>query len=301
MRLKLLRNSSDWLPLNKIPELLRDSVTGFIEDRAMYMGAALAYYTILALVPMTFLLLAVFGAFMGKDEIGIIIQELFKSNIGLTDSVLIVDMVEQMQWSGTGFLAKLFGIVALLTVSSAFVVYFKHSINELFGIRKKFETRKKKFLNEILFRLISMGIVGGIAVVVISFYFIQAFVISSLDQVLIGNSAVEFYALQFFKHLLSIGMNLCIFMLIFKYLHDGYVRWKLAFFGALITSILLYIGQLLINYYLLHFFFAAKSGGVAGLLFIILAYVYYSSQILFFGAKLIAVYAIKIGKPIKVV
>jgi membrane protein len=51
---------------------------------------------------------------------------------------------------------------------------------------------------------------------------------------------------------------------------------------------------------LLHFFFAAKSGGVAGLLFIILAYVYYSSQILFFGAKLIAVYAQKVGKPIKV-
>jgi membrane protein len=301
MRLKLLRNSSDWLPVNKIPELLKDSVNGFIDDRAMYMGAALAYYTILALVPMTFLLISLFGTFVGKNEIETIIQDLFKSNIGLSDSSLIVDLVEQMQWSGTGFLAKLFGIVALLVVSSAFVVYFKHSINELFGIRKKFENRKKKILNKIVFRLISMGIVGGVAVVVISFYFIQAFVISSLDQVVTGNSSLEFYALQFVKHILSVGMNLCIFMFIFKYLHDGYVRWKLAFFGALITAVLLYLGQLLINYYLLHFFFAAKSGGVAGLLFIILAYVYYSSQILFFGAKLIAVYANKIGKPIKAI
>jgi membrane protein len=298
MRSKLLRNSSDWLPLKRIPELLKDSFSGFIEDRAMYMGAALAYYTILALVPMLYLLMAFFGAFLGKDEIELIIQDLFKANIGVYDTSVIVDLVEQMQWSGTGFLAKIFGVVALLVVSSAFVVYFKHSINELFGIRKQFDNKKKKFLNTIFFRLISMGIIGGTAVAVISFYFIQAFVISSLDKVF-GNTFLELYSLQILKHLLSIGMNLFIFMFIFKYLHDGYVRWKLAFFGALITAILLYVGQLLINYYLLHFFFAAKSGGVAGLLFIILAYVYYSSQILFFGAKLIAVYAEKVGKPIK--
>jgi membrane protein len=300
MRSKLLRNSSDWLPWNRIPELLKDSFSGFIEDRAMYMGAALAYYTILALVPMLYLLIAFFGAFLGKDEIELIIQDLFKANIGIYDTGVIVDLVEQMQWSGTGVMAKLFGVIALLVVSSAFVVYFKHSINELFGIRKKFENKRKKFLNSIIFRLISMGIVGGAAVAVISFYFVQAFVISSLDMVFHGDSFFELYFLQILKHLLSIGMNLLIFMFIFKYLHDGFVRWKLAFFGALITALLLYVGQLLINYYLLHFFFAAKSGGVAGLLFIILAYVYYSSQILFFGAKLIAVYAQKVGKPIKV-
>ncbi len=300
MRSKLLRNSTDWLPWNRIPELLKDSFSGFIEDRAMYMGAALAYYTILALVPMLYLLTAFFGAFLGKAEIELIIQDLFNANIGIYDTGVIVDLVEQMQWSGTGVIAKLFGVVALLVVSSAFVVYFKHSINELFGIRKKFENKRKKFLNSIIFRLVSMGIVGGTAVAVISFYFVQAFVISSLDMVFHGDSFFEVYFLQILKHLLSIGMNLLIFMFIFKYLHDGFVRWKLAFFGALITALLLYLGQLLINYYLLHFFFAAKSGGVAGLLFIILAYVYYSSQILFFGAKLIAVYAQKVGKPIKV-
>ena len=300
MQSKLKKKSSDWLPLNRIPELLKDSFTGFIEDKAMYLGAALAYYTMLALIPMLYLLIAVFGSFYRKNEIEIIIQDLFEANIGVKDTGLIVDLVEQMQWSGTGFFAKFFGIIALLVVSSAFVVYFKHSINELFGIRKKFDNRKKKIINSIIFRLISMGIVGGIAVLVIAFYFTQAFLISSLDQLLYENSNMEFYLLQILQHLLSVGMNLFIFMLIFKYLHDGYVRWKLAFFGALITAILLYLGQLLINYYLQHFFFAAKSGGVAGLLFIILAYVYYSSQILFFGAKLIAVYAHKIGKPIKV-
>jgi membrane protein len=41
------------------------------------------------------------------------------------------------------------------------------------------------------------------------------------------------------------------------------------------------------------------NGGFAGSLFIILAWVYYSSQIIFFGAKFTAVYAKRIGKPIQ--
>jgi membrane protein len=55
---------------------------------------------------------------------------------------------------------------------------------------------------------------------------------------------------------------------------------------------------LFIKYYLFNYFFGSQSGGVAGTLFILLAFVYYSSQIIFFGAKFTAVYAKKIGKPI---
>ena len=100
------------------------------------------------------------------------------------------------------------------------------------------------------------------------------------------------------RHGLSIFSNALLFTMIFKYVHDGFVKWKLAFGGALVTSILLYVGQLFIKYYLFNYFFGSQSGGVAGTLFILLAFVYYSSQIIFFGAKFTAVYAKKIGKPI---
>ena len=74
---------------------------------------------------------------------------------------------------------------------------------------------------------------------------------------------------------------------------------KLAAAGALITASLLYIGQLLIKYYLTHYFFA-RDTGIAGTLLVLLTWVYYTSQIIFFGAKFIAVYAKISGKPIKV-
>ena len=100
------------------------------------------------------------------------------------------------------------------------------------------------------------------------------------------------------RHGLSVLSNIIIFTLVFKYVNDAVIRWKLALGGALLTAVLLYIGQLLIKYYLFNFFFGSKSGGIAGSIFILLAWVYYSSQIIFFGAKFTAVYARKIGQPI---
>jgi membrane protein len=75
------------------------------------------------------------------------------------------------------------------------------------------------------------------------------------------------------------------------------VQWKLALAGALVTSILLYFGQLLIKYYLGNLFFA-KDAGIAGTILILLVWMYYSSQIIFFGAKFTAVYGKMVGKTI---
>jgi membrane protein len=65
----------------------------------------------------------------------------------------------------------------------------------------------------------------------------------------------------------------------------------------LLTAFLLYFGQLLIKYYLGNFFFA-KDGGIAGTMLVMLTWMYYSSQIIFFGAKFTAVYGKMVGKTI---
>jgi membrane protein len=66
--------------------------------------------------------------------------------------------------------------------------------------------------------------------------------------------------------------------------HDGAVEWKLAFTGGLLTAVLLFISQLGIKYYLQHYFFLGK-GDVVGSMFILMAWVFYTAQVIFFGAK----------------
>ena len=87
-----------------------------------------------------------------------------------------------------------------------------------------------------------------------------------------------------FDHALSIISNVIIFWVILKYVNDAKVSNKLALKGAVLTALLLYGSQLAIKYYLQNYFFLGKSG-IAGSLFILLAWINYSAQIIFFGAK----------------
>ena len=101
------------------------------------------------------------------------------------------------------------------------------------------------------------------------------------------------------QHLIPFTTNIIIFYFILKYISDGVVLNRLALAGSVVTSTLLYLGQLGIKYYLTHYFFA-KDAGIAGTILILLAWVYYTSQIIFFGAKFTAVYAKILGRPIVV-
>ena len=105
--------------------------------------------------------------------------------------------------------------------------------------------------------------------------------------------------LEVLRHVVGVLSKVLIFSFVLKYLHDGEISWRLAWSGGFMTAIMLHLGQLVIQYYLSHFFFA-KDGGLAGALLVLLGYMYYSSQMIFLGAKFTAVYSRIVGEPITV-
>jgi uncharacterized BrkB/YihY/UPF0761 family membrane protein len=82
-------------------------------------------------------------------------------------------------------------------------------------------------------------------------------------------------------------------------LPDINIEWRDVLLGALFTSVLFAIGRLVIGLYLGKASFGSTYGA-AGSLVIVLVWVYYSSQILFFGAEFTQVYAKEHGSdPLK--
>ena len=76
-----------------------------------------------------------------------------------------------------------------------------------------------------------------------------------------------------------------LFAMMFKLLPDAKVRWRDVWVGALLTAVLFTVGKLLIGLYLGKSA-VGSSYGAAGSLVVLLVWIYYSSQILFFGAEL---------------
>ena len=104
------------------------------------------------------------------------------------------------------------------------------------------------------------------------------------------------------EHLLWAATNFVIspavisilFAMILKVLPDVKMAWKDVWIGGMLTALLFNLGKFLLGFYLGRSSIASAYGAT-GSLVIILLWVYYSAQILFFGAQFTKVYARRFG------
>ncbi|MCO4813843.1 MAG: YihY/virulence factor BrkB family protein [Flavobacteriales bacterium] len=277
--------------------MIKSTFVEFGQERSLMHGAALAYYAMLALVPILYLTVTFVGKLVGEavviEEIGFMLRD----NVGLKDPSGILAFLKEVDFLSGSWLVETMGVIALMFSCTVIFNSLKGSINEFYDIGHSKKEKKNLLISTVLSRLISLGFIIGITLFFIILYFAEPILLSLVNKLFKGVEVLDFLFSFILSHVAPILTNMFIFSFIFKFLHDGKVLWKAAFRGAFLTSILLYFGQLLIKYYLTYFFFGA-SGGVAGAMLIILVWVYYSSQIIFFGAKYIAVYSKMIGEDI---
>jgi membrane protein len=220
-----------------------------------------------------------------------IVSSLLKSGLGIQDSGSILQLVESMSIEKPNFFLELVSIGVLLYTCSAFMISLKRSLNEFFNVSKKSREESNLFMEIIGFRFVGVILLAVFALVIILFYFLQVFIFSAITNWLHWNNGFVDFSLQVLQILLTLLSNVLIFTLIFKYMHNAKVTWRVARDGAIATALLLYLSQWLIGYYLHHFFIMGKLG-VANSIFIMLAWVHYSAQIVFFGAQ----FTYQIGK-----
>jgi membrane protein len=278
-------------------QVTKSTFIEFFQENSFFHGAALAYYAVFALVPMIYLSLISFGKFVGQANMLKIIDKILREEVGLEDSSGIMSFLEDVNFEKGNFVLNVVGVIALLLSSSALLASLRTSINEFFDIHFTFENRKRRIFHNLGTRLMSVLMLPVFGLVIVLTYFGETVILSMSSDLFGELSSVEGFILDALQHGLAIFTNVLLFTIIFKYLNDGRVEWKLAISGAMVTAMLLYVGQLLIKYYLKNYFFGS-SIGLPGTILVMLAWMYYSSQIIFLGAKFTKVYATKVGRPI---
>lgn len=266
----------------------------YIQKGAFHHGAALAYYTLFALIPIIYLTTSIYGRIIGQQNMREIISSLLKSGLGLQDSTSILQLVDSMSIEKPNFFLELASVGILLYTCSAFMISLKRSLNEFFQVSIKSREESNLFMEIIGFRFVGVLLLAIFALVIILFYFLQVFIFSAITGWLHWNNGFVDFSLHALQIILTLLSNAFIFTLIFKYMHNAKVSWRIARNGAITTAVLLYLSQLVIGYYLQHFFIMGQLG-VANSIFIMLAWVHYSAQIVFFGAQ----FTYQIGKDFR--
>jgi membrane protein len=122
--------------------------------------------------------------------------------------------------------------------------------------------------------------------------------LAALGDFMGGLLPLPAFVLQALNFILSFAVITLLFALIYKFLPDVEIGWNDVWIGAALTSLLFSIGKFLIGLYLGRGS-VGSAYGAAGSLVVILIWVYYSAQILFFGAEFTQVYADTFGSRIK--
>jgi len=284
--------------VKSVLSITKQTIIAYKDERAYFHGAAIAYYALFSIFPLLYLFLSIFSRFINDHKVESIIKYILTDKIGLSNISEIMNIIGKYNLSNHNLLYEIFSFLILIFISSSFLMSLRRSINEYFGMNIKLKRKSDSFSQKSLSRIFTIVFIGAAGALIIFLYLFQSICFSWLSNYLSSTDILQAYTSYFLDGFLSLLTNYLIFLFVFKFMHDAFVSWKVASMGALVTSFLLFIGQLIIKFYLTNYFFLG-SAGIAGSLFIFLTWVHFSCQIIFIGAKFCSIYAIRINNPIK--
>lgn len=275
--------------------MTKKTLSEFSNDNGMKLSASLSYYTVFSIAPLLIIAISLAGIFFGADAVQGKVYMQLRHLISDEAALQIQDIIKNMQKTNQGFVGTVFGFIFLFVGASSVFLEIQDSMNFIWSIKAK---PKKDWLRFLTNRLLSFSLILGMGFVLMVSLFINAIVdiVSERLQRILSSSV--FYLTYTINILLVVGITTLLFAIIFKVLPDGIMRWKDAFVGAFVTSILFILGRVAIGFYLGQ----SKVGltyGAASAVVIILLWVYYASVILYLGAEFTKVYAYTKGNGIR--
>lgn len=269
------------------------SAKDFSSDNAMKFSASLSYYTTFSIVPMLIIIIGLAGIFFGQEAVQGEVYRQFSGLIGSSAADTVQTAIGNMQITGKSWIATIIGAVTLLIGATGVFTELQDSLNIIWSLKAK---PRKGIVQFLINRVISFSMILTLGFLLIVSLLINT-VIALLSERFFSMYDEWAWVTQTINILVIIGVVTTLFAFMFKFLPDANITWRQVWVGALFTSTLFLIGKFAIGYYLNHSS-VGTTFGAAGSLAVLLAWVYYSSAILFFGAEFTKNYALAKGHKI---
>jgi membrane protein len=263
-------------------DVLKDTFNDFSGDKVPRLGAALAYYSIFSLAPLLIIAIGIASVIFGPSAARGEIVGQVHGTIGPSGAQAIQDMLQAADQSGGGVIATVIGVVVLIFGASGVFVQLQDALNTIWHVAPK---PNRSWLATIRERFLSFAIVVTIGFLLLVSLIVSA-ALSAINKLLTPTTLPGGGLLwQAVNIAVSLGFVTLLLGLLYKVLPDVKVGWRPIWISALATATLFTVGKFLIGLYLAHSS-TASAFGAAGSLVVILIWVYYSSQIILFGAEL---------------
>lgn len=272
--------------LSETWRLLKVAFVGWWNDRAMSLGAAIAFFTVFSLAPILLAAIAVAGLAFGREAAqGAVVAEL-GGLVGEKESSALETMIVSASNVGSGIIGTAVGIVTFLLLVTGAIVELQDDLNIIWKAKMPETYGVMSFIKT---RLLSMALVLGIGFLLLVSLIIDAG-LSALGSYLESSFSGATVILQILNNIVAFSIAMLLFAMIFKLLPAVTITWHDVWTGSLVTAVLFTLGKFLIGYYLGKSNVASSYGAAASVITILL-WIYYSSLILLYGAEFTKAYA----------
>lgn len=272
----------------------KNAFSGFFDDRGLKLSASLSYYTVFSLPSLLFMLIGLGGLFLGKEAIQGEVFKHISGFVGADAAKDIQEMLRNTSLNKSNIWATIIGGLLLWFTAAGVFVEIQDSINFIWGIKAK---AKKGLLVMVINRLISFSMILVLGFILMVSLFLSAMLHSFMDTLkgYFPDAMVNLFFIV--DYLVMLVVIVTLFGALFKLLPDARLKVREVLPGAIFTSILFFIGQFLIGFYL-NRFGDVKVYGPASSLILIILWVYYSAIILYLGAEFTKAHMVENGKQI---
>ncbi|MBN9429003.1 MAG: YihY/virulence factor BrkB family protein [Burkholderiales bacterium] len=256
------------------------AVQNWMSSQAFVYAAALAFFTVFSIAPVTIVAVTIVGIVLGERAAQGQIMAQLQGVIGPEAAGVVQTAVVNAQIDHSGLWPTILGIGLILAGASTVFAQMQASLNAIWEVAPN-PTRNSIFLF-IKSRILSLTVVLAIGFILL---------VSLLLSVALG-AIVEFASgwlpipagwMVALDAVLSLAVISLLFAALFRVLPDVVLRWRDVWVGAVVTAGLFTLGRWLIALYLAHTA-TASAYGAAGSLVLLLLWVNYSSLILLYGA-----------------
>ena len=255
-------------------------------DNVFKHSAAVSFCTLFSLAPITIIAVTVAGTFLGHEQADKQLELQLLQLVGPASAKMITAAAQASLAENHGPWATGFGIVMMIAGATTVFGQLQGSFNDIWGVRTR--PSKSGWTVLVMHRLASLAMV-----LTIGFLLLVSLVLTTLLSSTLKRFDGAIFAaaggMQIADAAVSLVIITVLFALLFKIMPDVQLRWREAWLGAVVTSVLFTLGRYAIALYLGHST-VASIYGTAGSLVALLIWVYYSCAILFFGVEFMRAY-----------
>lgn len=286
---------SQELTAHDIWPLLKQSGSAYVEDKVPKMAAALAYYAAISLAPLLVIIVkgiaVVLGPDAAKNQLGDQLARFTDPHVAAAIQSILVKASQP----GSGDVATIISIIISLIGGSYIFVELQDSLNTIWEVYPK---PGRGIWGIIRDRVPSLLMVLGIALLLLISMFVSAFITGISGTLIQDTLGMSGLLARIIAYIIDVAISTAVitilFTALFRFLPDVVISWKDVWLGALVTAVLFQFGKYALSVYLTK----ASPGsayGAAGSLVALLVWVFYSAQIVFFGAEFTRIYANQFG------